>query len=194
MPDAGFGFGFGAGSFYDPLVIDEGGAGPMDWNDLTGSMRTGLTPAAPRPNPFDSHMSSVMASPLTSTAAKLETVPEAQADAAKSDKLDVIPCQKIWWVCPNVPARHAHGLSGTRSGSGLTTKMAPLIWTSCVTSSTSRLSAPSLGPWWTSATLRRRSIGRSRPRRRLCERPFVDGRALYCMNAFRSVGLWQSFQ
>jgi hypothetical protein len=94
-PDAGFGFGFGGGaaaSFYDPPLFDVGGAGPMDWNDLTGSMRTGLTPAVQKPNPFDTHMSTLMTTPT------LETVAEVQA-SAPSDKPDVIPCQKIWCVC-----------------------------------------------------------------------------------------------
>jgi hypothetical protein len=105
-PDSGFGFGFGPASFYDPLVIDDGAGGPMDWNDLTGSMRTGLTPAVQRPNPFDSHMSpSVMASSLTVGAMKLEPVPEAEAGAAKSEKPEVIPCQKIWFVFLDVCVR-----------------------------------------------------------------------------------------
>lgn len=88
----GFGMGFGGNSFYDPLVIDDGGAGPMDWNDLTGSMRTGLTPAVQRPNPFDTHM--LMTSSSSTT--KLDAVPEVLAGAPATDKPDVIPCQKIW--------------------------------------------------------------------------------------------------
>jgi hypothetical protein len=95
-PEVNFSFGFGAGSFYDPLVIDDSGAGPADWNDLTGSMRTGLTPAVQRPNPFEPPVS------MTSTAVKLETVQEVQtvsvveAGTSKSDKPDVIPCQVMW--------------------------------------------------------------------------------------------------
>jgi hypothetical protein len=69
----------------------------MDWNDLTGSMRTGLTPAVQRPNPFDTYMSSGgMSSSLTAPVSKLETVPEVRAGAGQSDRPDVIPCQKIW--------------------------------------------------------------------------------------------------
>ena len=113
-------------------AIDDSGMGPADWNDLTGSMRTGLTPAVQRPNPFEPHVST-MAPP----AVKLEAVPEAQtvsqaktlsvvrAGSAKDGKPDVIPCDVMWWVFLNAARRDANGLAGRRSSSGRTTRTAP---------------------------------------------------------------------
>ncbi|KAF2669946.1 hypothetical protein BT63DRAFT_225860 [Microthyrium microscopicum] len=56
-------------------------AGPMDWNDLTGSMRTGLTPGVQKPNPFD------MAAP---------SMPEIKEEEVVPAEGQMVPCNKIW--------------------------------------------------------------------------------------------------
>jgi len=72
---------FTGGFFNDaPSIYDM--SGPMNWNDLTGSMRTGLTPSTQKPNPFENAFSS----PLTHIKEE-EVVP---ADG------ELYTCTKIW--------------------------------------------------------------------------------------------------
>jgi AP-1-like factor len=58
---------------------------PMSWNDLTGSGRTGLTPAVQKNNPMESKVTS---DPM------LEDI-RAQIAA---DPKKLVPCHKIWYV------------------------------------------------------------------------------------------------
>jgi AP-1-like factor len=57
---------------------------PMNWNDLTGSMRTGFTPAVEKSNPMESPEQML-------ATVNQETVP-------LGDTSKVIPCQKIWYA------------------------------------------------------------------------------------------------
>jgi len=56
---------------------------PMSWNDLTGSSRTGLTPAVQKSNPMDSK-------------AKLDPLVEEIRAQAAGDPKKLVPCHKIW--------------------------------------------------------------------------------------------------
>lgn len=53
---------------------------PMNWNDLTGSMRTGLTPAAQKSNPFDS----------------MRPMPKIKDDEVVPGDGQMLNCNKIW--------------------------------------------------------------------------------------------------
>jgi AP-1-like factor len=57
---------------------------PMDWNDLTGSVRTGLTPAFQKPNPMESPEQ------------MLATVNEEVVPGENTENF--VPCHKIWYI------------------------------------------------------------------------------------------------
>lgn len=58
---------------------------PMSWNDLTGSSRTGLTPAVQKKNPMESN-------------AKLDPMMEEIRAQVAADPKKLVPCHKIWYV------------------------------------------------------------------------------------------------
>jgi len=73
---------FTGGFFNDAMpTMDLGNT--FTWNDLTGSMRTGLTPAVPKPNPMDE------ADALVSGMDDDEVVPG-------EDTTKMLSCHKIW--------------------------------------------------------------------------------------------------
>jgi AP-1-like factor len=70
---------FAGGYFNEPSSLF-GVASPMDWNDLTGSMRTGLTPAQQKANPFE------VPSPM----------PKIKEEEVVPGDAQMISCNKIW--------------------------------------------------------------------------------------------------
>jgi AP-1-like transcription factor len=84
---------------------------PMDWNDLTGSIRTGLTPAFQKPNPLESQEQ------------MLATVNEEVVPG--DNPLNFVPCHKIWCVNPLClsPNIKLTSHSGTQFNNALTLKM-----------------------------------------------------------------------
>lgn len=54
---------------------------PMNWNDLTGSMRTGLTPMIQQPNPFETP----------------DVLPSVKEEEVVSGESQLMSCNKLWY-------------------------------------------------------------------------------------------------
>jgi AP-1-like factor len=77
------------GGFFNDAMPNFDFSSPFNWNDLTGSTRTGLTPAVQKPNPLE------QADILTSPGFENEEV------VPGDDMSKLMKCRDIWYSTPD---------------------------------------------------------------------------------------------